>query len=1049
MDVQLFSIAEHPPEGFEAAGKNGENLSAGSIILFAKTVGSALEFLSNVSSECSGVIVTSGSSFNSSPVSARFWHLTIPNSNLSEAKDIAECFLNIFGQANIEQADSYESLQNRISELLLETVKSRRSEENLRKHDTELQQIDSLAHIGSWKWNLKTGVVVLSPELCRIYSISENKEYFDINAFIDGYTHPDDIQDVKETVESASTGKPSKPLTFRIIRPNGEIRWITASLPQTVSYDEENSPVEIIGIQQDITERIKAEDDLHQSELKLGEAAKNIPGAIFQFYIRKSGEYGIDFVSGNLEKALGIRENSDNHFESFVAGIPTRAYKDDFYSSIDKAVKAIEDWNFETLFQKPSGEIIWIRGLSKPTLLKDVLLFNGVMLDVTEEKYATQRIEHLNSLLLAIRNVNQLIVQETELDDLLQKACDSLIETRSYQDCTVVLLDESGDIENVFQAGENSYQRDDLISGKLPLCIQRTLETGNYIVMKNADECSGCSFLGKHGTAFLPTFVAPMISGNSTVGILFVALSSDAIIDSEECILLEEVTEDIAFAMRKLTAESELIQSEKRYRKLFDSSHDAIMTLGPPSWKFTSGNPSILEMFGVASEMEFTAIGPWDVSPEFQPDGQASTVKAKQMIDTAMKEGSNFFEWTHCKVSGESFPATVLLTRVTMQEKTFLQATVRDITEQKELEEALRHSEALIRDVADSVPGVIFQFYTRPDGKMGLYFVSGRATEVLGISPEPEGFFERAVDRIPLEDHRAFMTSINEAISTASDWEYSTAFIKPSGEQVRIKGMAIPTRHEDEIIFNGVFLDITDQWEAERALVAERDYTTSIIRGTPAIICGISPEGITRYLNPAAEKATGYKSNEIVGRNWWKIFYPGEDYRQVEELFKKLNEQDDVKDYEMTLTARNGDRRIISWNSINRFDDNNSIAEIIGFGFDVTERKRTEADLLESEQLFRSVVENAPAGIFLIDSNYKVIYSNEQLSLMSGYSIDELMGLDFREVLDDTSRDTVIDRYKRRQAGKEIENQYEIGVILPDVLTPIRTLGMESIILAI
>ena len=1032
MDIQLFSIAEHPPEGFTTLKTAIDELPSTNIILYADSVETALEFLNDTVSDPGGLILTTGDSFNSSPASSRFWHLAIPESDFPEAKNIAECFLDIFGTENIQQADSYELLQNRISRLLLESVKSRRTENSLRKQEAELKQVHALARIGSWKWNLQTGFVTLSTELCRIYSISESEDYPDIFDLIDRFTHPDDIEEVSKAVKQASLNQKSKPLTFRILRPDGEIRWLKSPEPEIVKVDDNNKPLEIIGIQQDITEQVKAVDELRQSELKLGEAARNIPGAIFQFYIRKTGEFGIDFVGGNLEKIFGLPEDSNNLFESFVSGITSKKHKDDFYSSIDKAVRTAGDWNFEIPFRKPSGELIYIRGTSKPTLLSDVLFFNGVMLDVTEQRNAIQHIEHLNSLLLAIRNVNQLIVQETSLKNLLQKSCDTLIETRSYQDCTVVLLDDDEKIGDIYQAGENSYSREELNSVQLPACIARSIETGKYVVMENADECSGCIFLGKHGDSFHPTFVAPMKSDDRNLGILFVSISNETVFDTDEASLLQEVTNDLAYAMQKLNSEAKLIKSETRYRKLFDSSRDAIMTLDPPSWKFTSGNPSILGMFGVSSEEEFTSLGPWDVSPEYQPDGQLSSEKAKKMINIAMEEGSNFFEWTHRSVSGKDFPATVLLTRVTMRDTTFLQATVRDISARKEMEEALRKSEVQLRNIADSIPGVIYQFYSRPDGKTGFYYVSERTSEVLGIPSGPEEFFDRFIECIPLENLRSFMNSMQQATRTTSVWEYTTAFIKPSGNQIRIKSMSIPTKFENETVFNGVILDITKQWEAEEALRAERDYTASIISGTPALICGISPEGITRYINPAVEAAMGYSSSEIVGRNWWKVFFPDKEYLQVERLFRKLSEEGNINDFEMTLTARDGERRVISWNSINRLDENNSISEIVGFGFDITERRKAEADLQKSEQLFRSVVENAPAGIFLMDSDFLITYSNEQLSRLSGYSINELAGLDFRDILDEASRKTVMDRFGQRQKSKETNKHFELGIIRKD-----------------
>jgi PAS domain S-box-containing protein len=139
--------------------------------------------------------------------------------------------------------------------------------------------------------------------------------------------------------------------------------------------------------------------------------------------------------------------------------------------------------------------------------------------------------------------------------------------------------------------------------------------------------------------------------------------------------------------------EEALRKSEEKYRMLFESSRDALMTIAPPTWKFTRANQAALQLFGVASEADFTALGPWDVSPEHQPDGRPSAEKALEMIATAMREGSHFFEWEHQRLHGASFAADVLLTRMEIDGQVSMQATVRDITERKRTEGMLRASE--------------------------------------------------------------------------------------------------------------------------------------------------------------------------------------------------------------------------------------------------------------------------------------------------------------------------------------------------------------------
>ncbi|MDP1586950.1 MAG: PAS domain S-box protein, partial [Prosthecobacter sp.] len=144
--------------------------------------------------------------------------------------------------------------------------------------------------------------------------------------------------------------------------------------------------------------------------------------------------------------------------------------------------------------------------------------------------------------------------------------------------------------------------------------------------------------------------------------------------------------------------QEQLRRSEARYRELFESSRDAVMTPSPQTGRFTSGNPATIHMFGVKDQEHFCTLGPWALSPELQPDGSLSIDKATEQIATAMRDGSQFFEWTHRRIGGELFPATVLLARVELDGQAMLQATVRDISNEKlflkELQEAAEELKA-------------------------------------------------------------------------------------------------------------------------------------------------------------------------------------------------------------------------------------------------------------------------------------------------------------------------------------------------------------------
>ncbi len=129
---------------------------------------------------------------------------------------------------------------------------------------------------------------------------------------------------------------------------------------------------------------------------------------------------------------------------------------------------------------------------------------------------------------------------------------------------------------------------------------------------------------------------------------------------------------------------------EDEFRQLYESSRDALMTLPAGGGRFLSGNPAAIALFRCENEEQFKTLSPQDISPEFQPDGTLSSVKAAAMVGKAVEQGINSFEWVHRRVDGTDFWAEVLLTRMNLGGQDLLQASVRDISDRKQTEEQIR-----------------------------------------------------------------------------------------------------------------------------------------------------------------------------------------------------------------------------------------------------------------------------------------------------------------------------------------------------------------------
>ena len=160
-----------------------------------------------------------------------------------------------------------------------------------------------------------------------------------------------------------------------------------------------------------------------------------------------------------------------------------------------------------------------------------------------ERKKAERRIEHLNSMLKAIRNVNQLIVMEKDRDSLLRKACDALIETRAYNAAWLGFLQDDETFATVVGSGfsENvtRFCRH-VMNGKHPPCIKKALAQKDHLVLFNKSrECGDCFF--KDACASKDAAIIRVEHADRFFGLLAVLLAPDVTVDDEEKELLQEV----------------------------------------------------------------------------------------------------------------------------------------------------------------------------------------------------------------------------------------------------------------------------------------------------------------------------------------------------------------------------------------------------------------------------------------------------------------------------------------------------------------------------
>jgi len=259
--------------------------------------------------------------------------------------------------------------------------------------------------------------------------------------------------------------------------------------------------------------------------------------------------------------------------------------------------------------------------------------------------------------------------------------------------------------------------------------------------------------------------------------------------------------------------EQSLRESEEQYRSLFESSKDAIFLL--ENTRFKKCNSQAVVLFGCKKMKEIVGRSLIDFSPVMQPDRISSEQKGQEKISAALGESTQVFEWLFTRLDGTPVFSEVTLNRVTIGGKTFLQAIVRDISERKRAEDALKKSERTYRTVVEDQTELISRF--RPDGTQ--IFVNEAYCQYFKKSRE-DLIGKKFFPRIPAEDHhqvREHFASLKKENPSAID---THRVIMPDGSVrwQRWSDRAIFDKKGAIVEYQSVGQDITEQKRAEDAL---------------------------------------------------------------------------------------------------------------------------------------------------------------------------------------------------------------------------------------
>ncbi|NLD65195.1 MAG: PAS domain S-box protein [Crenarchaeota archaeon] len=276
--------------------------------------------------------------------------------------------------------------------------------------------------------------------------------------------------------------------------------------------------------------------------------------------------------------------------------------------------------------------------------------------------------------------------------------------------------------------------------------------------------------------------------------------------------MLEELAPAIVEALMRKRAEDDLRLSEEKYQVSFNASMDALMLVNENG--FFDCNKATLSLFGIKTVEEFIKYSPAKLSPPKQPDGSSSKHSSLEHIRKAFETGEDRFFWVHKRLDGAQFLADVLLTRLRMKEKTVLQATVRDVTIEKEAQDRLKETEEMYRTLLNDA-NVLIQSI---DAHGKFLFVNDKWKNALYYT-EDDLVTLNVVDIIKENNRSDFKTILKKVYLGKSISDFETVLVTKTGQEIIVNGKVCPLIKNGTVIsIFGFFVDITDRKKAEVAL---------------------------------------------------------------------------------------------------------------------------------------------------------------------------------------------------------------------------------------
>ncbi|MBN1574650.1 MAG: PAS domain S-box protein [Deltaproteobacteria bacterium] len=462
-------------------------------------------------------------------------------------------------------------------------------------------------------------------------------------------------------------------------------------------------------------------------------------------------------------------------------------------------------------------------------------------------------------------------------------------------------------------------------------------------------------------------------------------------------------------ALRAAGALEEVKKGRENLQTLFDTMED-LLFIYQYDGKIVHVNPAVERRLGYPIEEL--------LGTDFNNLLSIGRGQNKDKIAGALFKGnSGIYAVPLLKTDKTSIPVEAKCTRGRWGGDDVVFCICRDISKRILAEEALKRSEEKYRDIIENAVDVIFTI----DLKGAFLQVNDSFLRESGYRRD-EIIGKNSLTTTHPDDYSILREALKESLK-GNSFEAEIRAIDKKGDYKWFSTITRPVKDRggSVVSINIVARNINDRVLTERALIESEDkYRTLVDSAKEAIL--VLQDNLVKFSNPKTVEISGYSEEELASIPLEKFIHPEDLEEVLSRYFKEINGEDFLKPNLYRLLRKDGSIRWVEGTGISITWDGKPAS--LTFLSDVTEKKKAEEALVESEEKYRILVEQANDGIIIVQEK-KIKYVNRRVCEIGGYDANEIIDTDFFDFVHPDEADKVSANYRNRISGKYVPSTYE------------------------